>query len=118
VHAPTAFGQLSALHRAAPDAEITADDIIKQQAAMLAASNARVQELELALNTITNLAGCAIRFMIDKGYGDPDEPDTIAFSRDYLDRMKDCNLTVSEDIGGGFVVRFRERADGPLAREQ
>jgi hypothetical protein len=117
VHAPTAHGVLSALHRTAPDADITPDDIIKHQAALLAASNNRRQELELALNTITNLAGCAIKFMIDHGYGDESEPDTMGFSRDYLDRMKNCNLTISEDFAGGFTVRFRERAEGQLGRE-
>jgi hypothetical protein len=115
VRVPTAHGVLSA---PAPDgAEVTADDIIKFQAAQLAASNARLQELELALNTITNLAGCAIKFMLDKGYGDPDTPDTMGFSRDYLDRMKNCNLTLREDFAGGYTVTFRERADAQLGRE-
>jgi hypothetical protein len=117
VQAPTAHGQLSALHLSAPADDVTPNDIIQYQASLLAASNNRLQELELALNTVTNLAGCAIKFMIDKGYGDEDEPDTIGFSREYLDRMKNCNLTISEDFAGGFTVRFRERAEGQLGRE-
>ena len=117
VQAPTAHGVLSALHRDAPNGEVTADDIIGYQKSLLAASNARLQELELALNTITNLAGCAIKFMIDHGYGDDDAPDTMSFSRDYLDRMRNCNLTLREDFAGGYTVTFRERADGQLARE-
>jgi hypothetical protein len=114
VWAPTAHGVLSA---PALEGEVTADDIIKFQAAQLAASSARLQELELALNTITNLAGCAIKFMLDKGYGDPDTPDTMGFSRDYLDRMRNCNLTLREDFAGGYTVTFRERADAQLGRE-
>jgi hypothetical protein len=117
VQAPTAHGELSALHLSAPTEDVTPNDIIQYQASLLAASNNRLQELELALNTITNLAGCAIKFMLDKGYGDPDAPDTMGFSRDYLDRMKNCNLSISEDFAGGFTVRFRERAEGQLNRD-
>jgi hypothetical protein len=115
VHAPTAFGQLSAL--TAPTGEVTAEDVVKYQASLLSASSARIQELELALNTITNLAGCAIKFMIDHGYGDDEAPDTMSFSRDYLDRMRNCNLTLREDFAGGYTVTFRERAEGQLGRE-
>jgi hypothetical protein len=115
VHAPTAHGELSAL--TAPDVDVTADDVIKYQAGLLAASNNRITELELALNTVTNLAGCALKFMADKGYGDDDAPDTFSFSRMYLDSMKGCNLSISEDFAGGFTVRFRERAEGQLGRD-
>jgi hypothetical protein len=117
VHAPTAHGVLSALHQTAPDGEVTADDIIGYQKALLAASNARVQELELALNTVTNLSGCAMKFMVDKGYGDDDAPNTISFSKFFLDSMKDCGMTIREDFAGGYVVTFRERAEGHIARE-
>jgi hypothetical protein len=113
VRVPTAHGVLSA---PAPTGEVTADDIIKYQAAQLAALTGRLQELEIALNTITNLAGCAIKFMIDHGYGDESAPDTMAFSRDYLDRMRNCNLTLQEDFAGGYTVTFRERADERLSR--
>jgi hypothetical protein len=113
VHAPTAHGRLSALHSAEPTGEdVTADDIIKYQASLLAASDARAKELELALNTITNLAGCAMRFMVDKGYGDDDAPDTISFSRMYLDQMRDCSMQIREDFAGGYSVTFTDRADG------
>ncbi len=115
VQAPTAHAQLSAL--TAPAGEVTADDIIKYQASLLAGSNNRIQELELALNTITNLAGCAIKFMLDKGYGDEDAADTMSFSRDYLDRMRNCNLTLREDFAGGYTVTFRERGEGQLGRD-
>jgi hypothetical protein len=114
VYAPTAHGVLSAQP---PNGEATADDVITYQAGLLAASNARLQELELALNTITNLAGCAIKFMLDKGYGDEEAADTMSFSRDYLDRMRNCNLTLREDFAGGYTVTFRERADAQLGRE-
>jgi hypothetical protein len=114
VAVPTAHGVLSA---PIPTGEVTPNDIIQFQASQLAASNARLQELELALNTVTNLAGCAIKFMLDHGYGDDDAPDTMSFSRDYLDRMRDCNLTLREDFAGGYTVTFRERADGQLSRE-
>jgi hypothetical protein len=69
------------------------------------------------LNTITNLAGCAIKFMIDHGYGDEAAPDTMAFSRDYLDRMRNCSLTLQEDFAGGYTVTFRERGEERLARD-
>jgi hypothetical protein len=114
VAVPTAHGVLSA---PIPTGEVTPNDIIQFQASQLAASNARLQELELALNTVTNLAGCAIKFMLDHGYGDDDAPDTMSFSRDYLDRMRDCNLTLREDFAGGYTVTFRERADAQLGRE-
>jgi hypothetical protein len=114
VAVPTAHGVLSA---AAPSGEVTADDIIKFQAAQLAALSNRLQELDIALNTITNLAGCAIKFMIDHGYGDESAPDTMAFSRDYLDRMRNCNLTLREDFAGGYTVTFRERAEERLTRD-
>jgi hypothetical protein len=113
VQAPTAHGVLSALHSTAtPDGEITADDIIGYQKALLQASNARIQELELALNTVTNLAGCAMKFMVDKGYGDDDGPDTISFSKFYLDSMKDCSMQIREDFAGGYAVTFTDRAEG------
>jgi hypothetical protein len=114
VVAPTALGVLSA---SAPAGDVTPEDVIQFQAAQLAASSARLQELELALNTITNLAGCAIKFMLDKGYGDEEAADTMSFSRDYLDRMRNCNLTLREDFAGGYTVTFRERADAQLVRE-
>jgi hypothetical protein len=113
VQAPTAHGVLSALHSTAtPDGEITADDIIGYQKALLQASNARIQELELALNTVTNLAGCAMKYMVDKGYGDDDGPDTISFSKFYLDSMKDCSMQIREDFAGGYAVTFTDRAEG------
>jgi hypothetical protein len=114
VQAPTAYGQLSALHTSAVPSgqEITADDIIGYQKALLAASQARVNELELALNTVTNLAGCAMKFMVDKGYGDEDGPDTISFSKFYLDMMRDCSMQIREDMAGGYSVTFTDRADG------
>jgi hypothetical protein len=114
VAVPTAHGVLSA---PIPTGEVTPNDIIQFQASQLAASNARLQELELALNTVTNLAGCAIKFMLDKGYGDEEAADTMSFSRDYLDRMRNCNLTLREDFAGGYTVTFRERADAQLGRE-
>jgi hypothetical protein len=114
VAVPTAHGVLSA---SAPSGEVTPDDIIAYQAAQLAALSNRLQELDIALNTITNLAGCAIKFMIDHGYGDESAPDTMAFSRDYLDRMRNCNLTLQEYFAGGYTVTFRERADERLSRE-
>jgi hypothetical protein len=114
VAVPTAHGVLSA---PAPSGEVTADDIIKFQAGQLAALNNRLQELDIALNTITNLAGCAIKFMIDHGYGDESAPDTMAFSRDYLDRMRNCNLTLQEDFAGGYTVTFRERAEERMSRD-
>jgi hypothetical protein len=114
VAVPTAHGVLSA---PIPTGEVTPNDIIQFQASQLAASNARLQELELALNTVTNLAGCAIKFMLDKGYGDEEAADTMSFSRDYLDRMRNCNLTLREDFDGGYTVTFRERADAQLGRE-
>jgi hypothetical protein len=115
VAVPTAHGVLSAPSPAG--GEVTADDIIKFQAAQLAALSNRLQELDIALNTITNLAGCAIKFMIDHGYGDESAPDTMAFSRDYLDRMRNCGMTLQEDFAGGYTVTFRERADERLSRE-
>jgi hypothetical protein len=114
VAVPTAHGVLSA---PAPNGEVTADDIIKFQAAQLAALSNQLQEQTIALNTITNLAGCAIKFMIDHGYGDESAPDTMAFSRDYLDRMRNCGMTLQEDFAGGYTVTFRERADERLSRE-
>lgn len=110
VHVPTAVMDLSA---SAPDGvDVTADDIIKFQAGQLQAASRQLAEKDLALNTITNLAGCAIKFMIDKGYGDEDGPDTISFSRLYLDQMRDCSLQIREDFAGGYTVQFTERADG------
>jgi hypothetical protein len=114
VRLPTAIGVLWA---PAPSGEVTADDIIRFQASQLAALSNRLQELDIALNTITNLAGCAIKFMIDHGYGDESAPDTMAFSRDYLDRMRNCNLTLQEDFAGGYTVTFRERAEERLSRD-
>lgn len=112
VHAPSAHGVLSGLQSDAPDGEVTADDIIKYQASLLAASDARAKELELALNTVTNLAGCAMKFMVDKGYGDEDGPNTISFSKFYLDTMRDCSMQIREDFAGGYSVTFTDRADG------
>jgi hypothetical protein len=113
VQAPTAYGKLSALHSTVPSGDdVTADDVIKHQAALLAAESARRQELELALNTVTNLAGCAMKFMVDKGYGDEDGPDTVSFSKFYLDSMKDCSMQIREDFAGGYAVTFTDRADG------
>ena len=70
---------------AAPDRpdtrEVTADDIIGYQKSAPAASNARIQELQLSLNTVTNLAGCAMKFMVDKGYGDESTSRTRSRSR-------------------------------------
>jgi hypothetical protein len=109
VAVPTAHGVLSA---PIPTGEVTPNDIIQFQASQLAASNARLQELELALNTVTNLAGCAMKFMVDKGYGDDDGPDTISFSKFYLDSMKDCSMQIREDFAGGYAVTFTDRAEG------
>jgi hypothetical protein len=116
VHAPTAHGELSAL--TAPDGlEVTANDIINYQKQLLAAQTAKINELQLSLNAVTNLCGCAMKFMTDKGYGDGDEPGKVSFSKFYLDSMKNCNMTISEDFAGGYTVRFQERAEGQLGRD-
>ena len=98
-----------------PNAEVTEADIIKFQAGQLQAAAARIQELEIGLGTVTNIAACALKVLADAGMGDG--PDEFRFSRDLSDRMQGTNLTLREEFGGAIVVHFRERSRPMVALE-
>ena len=114
VHVPTAHGVLTA---PAPDGvEVTADDIIKFQAAQLAAAHGRIQELEVAVQTIVNIAACALKVLADAGLADA--PDEFSFSYDLAERMRDTNITATRDFAGGITVKFREQSPAAILVER
>lgn len=112
VQVPTAHQVLSA---SAP-VEATPDDIIAHLGRMLAASDQRNAEMEIALGTITNIVGCALKVLFDLGL--EDEEGGIAFSKDLADRMYGVNVTLSQDFAGGIRVRIRERTTSPVLLER
>lgn len=114
IHVPTAHGVLTAPQPT--NGEVSADDIIKFQASQLAASSARIQELEVAVQTIVNIAACALKVLADSGL--TDAPDEFSFSYDLAERMRDTNITATRDFAGGITVKFREQSPAAILVER
>ena len=113
VHVPTAVMNLSA---SAPGETITAEDMVKFQAGQLSAAYARIQELEIATQTIVNICACALHVLNEAGL--TDGPDEFSFSYDLAERMRDTNITASRDFAGGIIVKFREESPAPILVER
>lgn len=113
IHVPTAHGILSALPATG---EVTEADIIKFQAGQLQANAARIQELEVCVQTIVNIAACALKVLADSGL--TDAPDEFSFSYDLAERMRDTHITCTRDFAGGIIVKFREASPSPILVER
>lgn len=113
IHVPTAHLNLTA---SAPNGEVTEADIIKVQEAQLQAQAVRIQELEVATQTIVNIAACALKVLADSGL--TDAPDEFSFSYDLVERMRDTPITCTRDFAGGIVVKFRETSPAPILVER
>lgn len=113
VHVPTAVMNLSA---GPPNDEVTEADIIKVQNGQLQAAAARINEVEVALSTITNIAACALKVLADAGLSDAS--DEFSFSYDLMERMRDSNITATREFSGAITVRFRESSPAPILVER
>lgn len=112
IHVPTAHLKLDA----SPPGEVTADDIIALYKAQNQAQAARIQELELATQTIVNIAACALKVLADSGL--TDAPDEFSFSYDLVERMRDTPITCTRDFAGGVIVKFRDKSPAPVLVER
>lgn len=113
IHVPTANMVLSALP---PSEHVSDADVIKYQAAQLQADAARIQELEVCVQTIVNIAACALKVLADSGL--TDAPDEFSFSYDLVERMRDTPITCTRDFAGGVIVKFREKSPAPVLVER
>jgi hypothetical protein len=113
IHVPTAHMNLSGV---APNDEVTEADIIKVQEAQLQAAAVRIQELEVATQTIVNIAACALKVLADSGL--TDAPDEFSFSYDLVERMRDTPITCTRDFAGGIIVKFREQSPAAILVER